>query len=78
VATVVVTVQLELPHPELDGVAVCTTVVLVVCQLVTMVVNVLHAGTVEVTVTLVAILTFFVNVRTVCSVVVMWSVIHAV
>jgi hypothetical protein len=41
-------------------------------------VNVLHPGTVEVTVMLVAIMTFFVNVRTVCSVVVMWSVIHAV
>jgi hypothetical protein len=42
VATVVVTVQLELPHPELDGGSEKILVVVVVDTLVMLVVNVLQ------------------------------------
>jgi hypothetical protein len=53
-------------------------VVVVVDQVVTVVVNVLHPGTVVVEVIVSATLTVLVNMRTVCCVVVMWSVMYAV
>jgi hypothetical protein len=78
VATVVVTVQLELPHPELGGGSENILVVVVVDTLVMLVVNVLHPVMVEVMVTVSAMLTFFVNVRVDVCVVVMWSVAYMV
>jgi hypothetical protein len=76
---VVVTLQLELPHPELDGVGAGWMLVVVVVEpLFTVVVKVLHPGTVEVDVTVSAMLTTLVNIRVVCCVVVTWSVMYAV
>ena len=53
-------------------------VVVVDHTVVTMVVKVLHPVTVEVDVTVSATLTTLVNTRTVCCVVVTWSVMYAV
>jgi hypothetical protein len=75
---VVVTVQLELPHPELDGGSEKILVVVVVDTLVMLVVNVLQPVMVEVMVTVSAMLTFWVNVRVDVCVVVMWSVAYIV